>query len=110
MGGIDCVRDSKVGTPYSPLSGPTPRNGKSGILITQKLFLMKSVTPSNFAHYHFNTKGLGTFRRGHSQSHYTLSMDVLRINSFSGTKIASGNTAQKTFFISLASYITEISP
>ena len=29
MGGIDCVRDSKVGTPYPPLSGPTPRNGKS---------------------------------------------------------------------------------
>ena len=78
--------------------------GFSGILITQKLFLMKSVTPSNFAHYHFNTKGLGTFRRGHSsQSYYAYSMDVLRINSFSGTKIASGNTAQKTFFISLAS-------
>ena len=29
MGGIDCVRDSKIGTPYPPLSGPTPRNGKS---------------------------------------------------------------------------------
>ena len=29
VGGIDCVRDSKVGTPYPPLSGPTPRNGKS---------------------------------------------------------------------------------
>ena len=83
--------------------------GFSGILITQKLFLMKSVTPSNFAHYHFNTKGLGTFRRGHSQSHFTLSVDVLRINSFSGTKIASGNTAQKTFFISLASS-SQISP